>query len=222
MPVKKTIGCLHAHHSNIGHIDRALSELGAELLHYVDPGLVRRVSQGTAIRPADALRRVKDELEWIGGSGADAILVNCTQYMAALGNDPPSTAVPVVGIDEPFFESVCGFEGSQLLLFTNRATVDGTMARLRSYSRASGRQPDVEARVLDGLFGLVMSGELERHDRELSERIREQAASEPGRRLSVAQLSMTSAADRVGSELGIPVGHALKSLVARMKETLRR
>lgn len=220
--MEKTIGCLHAHHSNIGHIDRTLAGLGAELLHYVDPGLVRRASRDPSFRREDVRRRVREQVEWIGHSGADAILITCTQYIAALQEDRPSTPVPVVGIDEPFFDSVCGFEGPQLLLFTNRATVEGTMARLQAYASATGRRPDVDARVLDGLFDLVMRGEQERHDRELFERIREQAASEPGKRLSVAQLSMTAAADRAGSELGAPIGHALESLAARMKETLRR
>jgi len=219
----KTIGCLHAHHSNIGHIDRTLAGLGAELLHYVDPGLVRRVSRDPSFHQEDARRRVQDQVEWIGQNGVDAILVTCTQYMAELQDKPASIAVPVVGIDEPFFDSVCGFEGPQLLLFTNRATVEGTMARLQAHvSATTGRRPNVEVRVLDGLFELVMRGEQERHDLELFERIREQAAFEPGRRLAVAQLSMTAAADRAGSELGIPIGHALESLAARMKETLRR
>ncbi|WP_391571048.1 hypothetical protein [Cohnella sp.] len=218
----KTIGCLHAHHSNIGHIDRTLAGLGAELLHYVDPGLVRRVSREPSFRQEDGRRRVQDQVDWIGQSGADAILVTCTQYMAELRDNPASLSVPVVGIDEPFFESVCGFEGPQLLLFTNRATVGGTMERLQAHAFAIGRQPNVEVRVLDGLFELVMRGEQERHDLELFQRIREQATSDPGRRLAVAQLSMTAAADRAGSELGIPIGHALESLTSRMKETLRR
>ena len=217
----KTIGCLHAHHSNIGHIDQALSGLRGELVHFVDPGLIRRTTRDSSFSASDARRRVKEQVEWIGGNGVDAILVTCTQYIATMQDEPLTVSVPVVSIDEPFFDSVCSYEGRQLLLFTNPGTVEGTIRRLKAYARAAGRNPNVEVLLLEGLFELVMQGEQERHDRELFSRIRELLDSEPGVRLSVAQLSMTAAADRAGSELGVPVGHPLGCLVSHMEKTLR-
>ncbi|MFK4314224.1 hypothetical protein ABH953_003034 [Bacillus sp. RC236] len=37
----KKLACLHAHHSNIEYIDRALQSFGIEILHFVDPILSR-------------------------------------------------------------------------------------------------------------------------------------------------------------------------------------
>jgi hypothetical protein len=39
--MKKRLGCFHAHHSNIEHIEKALKPYNIELIHFVDPGLDR-------------------------------------------------------------------------------------------------------------------------------------------------------------------------------------
>jgi len=220
--MKKRIGCLHAHYSNIELIERALAGLGTELVHYVDPGLVHRITSDPSFRPEDARKRVKEQVEWIGKTGVDAILMTCTNYIAVLQEEPIPIDVPIVNIDEPFFETVCRYEGPQLLLFTNPATVDGTMGRLRQFAQASCSRPNVEFRVLNGLFELVMQGKKEQHDRELFERLRDLVTLESRTRLSVAQLSMATAADRVRAETGVAVGHALASLYTRMEQTLSR
>ncbi|MEK1830311.1 hypothetical protein AAAC51_18170 [Priestia megaterium] len=38
---EKRLGCFHAHHSNIEHIEKALKPYNIELIHFVDPGLDR-------------------------------------------------------------------------------------------------------------------------------------------------------------------------------------
>ncbi len=38
---EKRLGCFHAHHSNIEHIEKALKPYNFELIHFVDPGLDR-------------------------------------------------------------------------------------------------------------------------------------------------------------------------------------
>ena len=41
--VKTRLGCLHMHHSNIPYIDGIVAPDRVELLHFVDPGLMRRI-----------------------------------------------------------------------------------------------------------------------------------------------------------------------------------
>ena len=44
MELRKRLGCLHAHYSNIEYIENALSPYDIELIHFVDPALMYRVT----------------------------------------------------------------------------------------------------------------------------------------------------------------------------------
>ncbi|TVX99734.1 aspartate/glutamate racemase family protein [Cohnella terricola] len=214
------IGCLHAHYSNIEYIEQALSGREAELLHFVDPALVYRISSDENFSLAEAGRRVKEQIEWIEHAGVDAILVTCTNYIAVMQDDPFTASVPIMKIDEPFFADICRYDEPQLLLFTNPATVDGTMKRLREYARMNGHKPDVEALVIEGVFELIMKGNKDEHNRELSDRLRRLVGVGEGKSISVGQLSMSEAAGRVAAESGVPIGNPLESLISSMDTLL--
>ena len=40
---KTRLGCLHMHHSNIAYVDGIVDAERVEALHFVDPGLMRRI-----------------------------------------------------------------------------------------------------------------------------------------------------------------------------------
>ena len=222
LPVKTRIGCLHAHYSNVEYIERAFSSHETELLHFVDPALVYRISSDETFRVQDANRKVKEQIEWIAQARVDAILITCTNYIAILQEDLLSVDVPIIKIDEPFFGVLCDADRPQILLFTNPATVEGTMKRLNDYARAIGKQPRAEARVIPDLFALIMQGKKEMHDSRLSDYIRELLATEPGKGIAVAQLSMAEAARRVREETGAGIGNPLAPLVSHVERNLIR
>ncbi|MEY9976905.1 hypothetical protein [Lysinibacillus sp. RC79] len=68
--MRKKLGCLHAHHSNIEYIEQAFQNIeNVELVHFVDPGLIQQVSKG-----ADGLAfKVKEQLKWMESCNMDAI-----------------------------------------------------------------------------------------------------------------------------------------------------
>lgn len=217
----KTIGCLHAHHSNIGYIGRALAGVPAELVHFVDPGLIRRIGADAGFDEAQARARVGEQLRWIAGANVDAILVTCTNYIALLDEaDEASLPVPVIKLDEPFFAEACETAGPQTILFTNPATVEGTMGRLRAYAEARGLDIQAEALVVPGTFELVMRGENERYAAELSRALRELLAAPDAKPIFVAQLSMVAAAEAVERELGARIGNPLKPLAEAVRAAL--
>ena len=77
----KRIGCFHAHHSNIEHIEQALSGLEVELIHFVDPGL-DRIKKDAGFGVDIAQKKVLETLEWIANCHVDAILMTCTFFTA--------------------------------------------------------------------------------------------------------------------------------------------
>ena len=213
MTEKKRIGCLHAHHGNIGYLDSLLSGYQAEAAHFVDPALVRRIGVDPSFSAARAQQRVQDQLAWIAESGADGIVVTCTAYSAAMPPDEElDLAIPIVTIDEPFFAAVCRSTGPQTLLFTNPGTVAGTMKRLTAYAAAEPVSLSASSELIPDAFDLFMVGRQAEHDDLLATRLGEWIERGTSGTLFAAQLSMSAAAVRAASVAGKPLTSPLDTL----------
>jgi Asp/Glu/hydantoin racemase len=212
LTLKKKIGCLHAHYSNIDYIESALSAYDLELSHYVDPGLIYRLKNDQV---SEAEKKVKDQIEWIAQSGVDAILITCTNYIALLKQIEVN--IPIIKIDEPYFEALCKTEQSQTILFTNPDTVQGTMARLQQYAKYHQKTMDIEVKIIENSFELIMSGRQEEYQNVVCHYLKQ---LDSNRRLSVAQLSMVAAAQQVEHETSIPIINPLNTLVSSMVNQL--
>ncbi|MFD1953805.1 hypothetical protein ACFSL6_06315 [Paenibacillus thailandensis] len=220
--MKTKIACLHAHHSNIEYINDAVNLPGTEWIHFVDPGLMARIAGDPGFDADAARNKVAQQVEWIASTGAFAILITCTNYIALLDEKMLQSAIPVVKVDEPLFEYVCGVDGPHVLLFSNPSTVDGTMRRLAEHAAANGGNiTDVEPVIIDGTFQLLMQGNQEAYLEKLTDRIRQILASRPGVTVSVAQLSMVNAARRLEQETGVRIGHPLLTLGNKLEALLR-
>ncbi|MCM3628912.1 hypothetical protein M3194_16325 [Paenibacillus glycanilyticus] len=208
------VGCLHAHYSNIEYIQDAMGSK-AEFVHYVDPGLMNRLTHDTSFDLTKAKAKVADQINWMAQSGVDAILITCTNYIALLEEEDLVTSIPVIKIDEPFFNEICKITQPQVLLFTNPATVEGTMKRLNDYAVSRGQlPPDIEVCIIDNTFDFIMQGKKNRYSEEISTYIKNLHQSDPGKKISVAQLSMAEAAKRAAEELQVTIGNPLESLAA--------
>lgn len=215
----KKLGCLHAHYSNIDYIENALSAFDIELLHFVDPGLMHRINPDEMYIKSEALRKVKDQIEWIAECDVDAILITCTNYIAILEEDPISASVPIIKIDEPFFESICHTSQPQIVLFTNPATVKGTMERLNQYAIDNQKPVNVEAMVIENTFELIMKGLKEEYNREIS-KLLNQIHIDKKKVISVAQLSMVDASQQFESETSQPIMNPLNPLISSIVKQL--
>jgi hypothetical protein len=215
--MKKKIGCLHAHYTNIEYIEAAFSKFDIEWLHFVDPGLMHRVSSDATFNNSDAKKRVKEQVEWIAECKVDAILITCTNYIAFLNEEKLSLPMPIIKIDEPYFEQICQLQQPQMILFTNPATVEGTIKRLNAHAEKYGTV-DYEVIIIDNAFELIMQGLGEKYNQEIMNCLYQFNNEE--RPLSVAQLSMVEAAMRYELETGKTVLNPLHALVDYMIKQL--
>ncbi|ACT00015.1 aspartate/glutamate racemase family protein [Paenibacillus sp. JDR-2] len=204
------IGCLHAHYSNIEYIEASIGSK-AELIHFVDPGLMMGMEEG--FNHVKVKEKAVDQINWIAQSGVDAILITCTSYIALL--EEVETNLPIIKLDEPFFNEICKITQSQILLFTNPATVEGTMKRLTKFASSHGYQlPDIEVKVIENAFQLIMQGQKTEYADEVYKFIEKMLHSEQDKILAVAQLSMVKAAERVAREFNISITNPLAPLAA--------
>ena len=214
------LGCLHAHHSNIPYIDGILDQAQFEPVHFVDPGLMRRIGHDPGFTGDQAREQVQRQLGWMAAGGLDAILITCTNYIATMSDETLALPIPVVKIDEPFFADICGQEAPQALVFTNPDTVAGTMRRLDQFASRMGSSPDFRVEIVEQTFELAMAGKTEEYAAAVSERLLALVQSGQYRAISVAQLSMVEAARRVTTATGMRIGQPLDPLRDRLAEFL--
>lgn len=147
----------------------------------------------------------------------DAILITCTNYIALLNEEQLSLPMPIIKIDEPYFEQICQFQQPQMILFTNPATVEGTVKRLTAHVEKYGTV-DFEVIIIDDAFEFIMQGLGERYNQEIMNYLSQ--FKNENRRLSVAQLSMVEAARRYELQTGHTVLNPLHALVDSMIDQL--
>jgi hypothetical protein len=211
------IGFLHAHQSAIGEVDASMAAYDMARVHFVEPGILYRITTDPEFARGEARSRVLERVRWISECGVDALVVTCTNYVALMGDE--SFGVPVIKIDEPFFASVCGRGRPQAIFFSNPATVAGTMERLHRFAEAAGAPVEAEARVVPDVYHLLSQGRAEEYGNAIAAALR-QAAAQGGADLSVAQVSMASAARQVGEESGLAIAHPLGALAAHLEGLL--
>jgi len=128
--------------------------------------------------------------------------------------------VPVLKIDEPLFGHICSITGPQLLVFTNPATVAGTMDRLHTYAKQRNAcLTSLETRIIPDSFDLLMSGRKREYIAVVTRYIKQLRKAEPGKQIIAAQLSMSGAAESMeqgtGQSLVTPatcLAHAVMAL----------
>lgn len=216
--MRKRLGCLHAHYSNIEYIENVLAPFNIELVHFVDPGLMNRLTSDQKFNEVDAQQKVKEQMEWIAQTNVDAILITCTNYIAILQDDQLSIPVPIIKLDEPFFDFICNIQQPHTLLFTNPATVEGTMERLRLFADTYQKSLNIEVVVLNNMFDLIMQGRKKEYDQEVA-RMLEQLIYDD-KIISVAQLSMVDAAQLVEAKTGRSITNPLKTFVSSIVKEL--
>ncbi|UOK57242.1 hypothetical protein MGI18_21940 [Bacillus sp. OVS6] len=219
MELRKRLGCLHAHYSNIEYIENALSLFNIELIHFVDPALMYRVTSDENFQESDAQIKVKEQIEWIAQCNVDAILITCTNYIAILQEDQLSISVPIIKIDEPFFDFICNLQQPQTILFTNPATVEGTLERLNHYANNHQKSLDIEVIVINNTFELIMQGQKEEYNQEISKFLN-QIIKDEKKVISVAQLSMVDASRQVEYKTSKTIINPLNTLVSSIVNQL--
>lgn len=205
------LACLHAHHSNIDYIESALAHFKIELMHFVDPGLMNRVTHDPSFSQLTARKKVKEQIEWIASCKVDAILITCTNYIALLNEEDLSYSIPIIKIDEPYFDAICQMDKPQVILFTNPNTVEGTMKRLKDYADTKQKSLNIEVMVIEGTFELLMQGLNEVYNQMISSYIRK-IIDDGKKEISVAQLSMVNASKQIEREISKTIINPLDTL----------
>lgn len=180
--------CLHAAESNVEIIEQSLSDIPFEIYHVVDTYLLTMIREQRPFNEQKdyAFNKIMELIE----QRPTFILITCTNYIVLLDQIELKTNIPILKIDELLFEQLKEVQAPIKMLFTNKQTIEGTMARLK---QTIPSELDIEVIFIPEVFDWYLAGDRLRHDQKVLSTLLELDASQ--HIIVVAQLSMANSAE---------------------------
>ncbi|MBP7141855.1 MAG: hypothetical protein KBA71_08095 [Opitutaceae bacterium] len=134
-----------------------------ETFNIVDDSLVRQIGARGGITE-DIAARVAAYIGSAASGGADCILVTCSSIGPAVEAAAPSVRVPVLRVDQPMADRAVQAGRRIGVIATLPTTLNPTADLVRRRAAKAGSAVELTARLCDGAFEALMSGDAERHD----------------------------------------------------------
>jgi Asp/Glu/hydantoin racemase len=201
------IGVLHTSLVFIS-VDPVITELlaetapDAEIAHFVDSDVLATVIDEGGVSDSSAERMVH-LAKGAEAAGVDIILSACSSLGPGVDVAAAQVGVPVVKIDSAMATEAVRRAGRIGVLGTVPTTLGPTAALIQEKARDTGRTVEVETKLAEGAFDILMGGDREEHDR----RVRA-AATELAERVELivlAQASMWRMVPALEEATGLPV-----------------
>ncbi|SEF84958.1 Asp/Glu/Hydantoin racemase [Nonomuraea solani] len=169
---------------------------GVGTFNIVDDSLIKNTIAAGRLTPQTA-RRVAGHIGSAEAAGADHILVTCSSIGAAVEAAEPLTGVPVTRVDRPMADRAVALGRRIGVLATLSTTLEPTADLVRR--RAGGKDVELTARLCEGAFEALMSGDAATHDARVAAALTELAGQ-----VDVVVLAQASMA-RVVVDVQVPV-----------------
>jgi Asp/Glu/hydantoin racemase len=136
---------------------------GVAVFNMVDDSLIKDVIAHQCLRPQTA-RRVTQLVAAAEDAGADQVLVTCSSIGRAVETAASLSHVPVLRVDRPMAEQAVATGCRVGVIATLRTTLEPTADLVQRCAAEAGREIELTARLCDGAFEALMSGDAARHD----------------------------------------------------------
>ncbi len=199
------IAFIHTSPSMIPAFKSLATELlpGENIFNMVDESLLCDIIRDGCCPPKTARRLVNHVVE-ADDAGADFILVTCSSMGRAVEASRVMVKARVLRVDEPMADRAVA-TGSRIgVIATLPSTLEPTVALIRARADALKKKIDLTARVVDGAFEAVISGDGAKHDALVGTALRE--LSQKVDVIVLAQASMARVVDSLApAEKPIPI-----------------
>jgi Asp/Glu/hydantoin racemase len=191
---------------------------GHDVFHVLDESLLGVTRREGRLTPVTE-RRVLGHVVSAAEAGADAVLVTCSSIGPAVDASRPFVPVPVLRVDEPMADEAVRIGRRIGVLATLPTTLEPTAELVERRAIAAGEDVEVVARVADGAFDALSSGDRERHDELVGGALRELAGDVDV--IVLAQATMARVADALPEEdRPVPILSSPRLGVQRLAEVL--
>jgi Asp/Glu/hydantoin racemase len=143
-----------------------------DTFNIVDDSLVRAIGARGALT-ADIARRVGAYITSAESGGADYILVTCSSIGPAVEASAPFCAVPVLRVDQPMADQAVRTGRRIGVIATLPTTLNPTTDLVRRRAALAGAPIELTAKLCDGAFEALMSGDAATHDQKVAAALRE-------------------------------------------------
>ena len=190
-----------------------------ETFNIVDDSLVRAIGARGALT-ADIARRVAAYITSAEAGGADLILVTCSSIGPAVEAAAPFAGVPVLRVDQPMADQAVRAGRRVGVIATLPTTLNPTTDLVRRRAQLAGRPIEVTAKLCEGAFEALMSGDAARHDAMVGDALRQLSTQVDV--IVLAQASMARVVDALPeAERRIPILASPPIAIDYLAATLR-
>lgn len=199
------------------------AELCEELLpdvavfNIADDSLIKDVIAAGRLTPSVS-RRVASQVIAASEAGADHILVTCSSIGDAVERASTLVETPVLRVDQPMADLAVQ-RGERIgVAATLPTTLQPTASLIERRASVAGKQIQLTAKLCEGAFEALMSGDSQRHDAMVAEALSKLA--EENDVVVLAQASMARVVPQLG-ELSTPILSSPRLAVAYLAEHCR-
>lgn len=195
----KTLGLVHTSATLVPIFQQLCSAYlpGVTTFNIVDDSLVRAIGQRGALT-AEIARRVAGYIASAESGGADYVLVTCSSIGGAVEAAAPFSGVPVLRVDQPMADEAVQIGSRIGVIATLATTLNPTTGLVRRRAMAAGKSIELTARLVEGAFDALMSGDAATHDARVAAALRELAKEVDV--IVLAQASMARVVDTLPDE----------------------
>ena len=161
----KRLGLIHTSATLVPMFEQLCKEKlpNVSAFNIVDDSLIKDVITHDRLRPATA-RRLVQHVASAEDAGADVILVTCSSIGRAVETAAALSSVPVLRVDRPMAEAAVAAGRRVGVIATLRTTLEPTADLVARCAAEAAQQIELTARLCDGAFEALMSGNAARHD----------------------------------------------------------
>lgn len=191
---QKTLGLIHTSATLVPVFQdlckRFLPEI--QTFNIVDDSLIRNVIKCGELTP-DTARRVVNYAASAEAAGADFILYTCSSIGAAVETAATLSAVPVLRVDQPMADKAVQMGNRIGVIATLSTTLNPTTDLVKRRALVVGKEVNVVAKLCEGAFDALMSGDAATHDKMVAAALKELSAQVDV--IVLAQASMARVVD---------------------------
>lgn len=170
----KTLGLIHTSATLVPVFQQLTNEFlpRVKIFNIVDDSLIKNVISCGKLTP-DTARRVVNYVGSAEAAGADFILVTCSSIGAAVEASADLTKVPVLRVDQPMADKAVQAGKRIGVIATLPTTLQPTSDLVRRRAAKVNKQIDLTAKLCEGAFDALMSGDAATHDKMVAAALQE-------------------------------------------------
>jgi Asp/Glu/hydantoin racemase len=196
----KTLGLVHTSATLVPVFAALCKEKlpNVSTFNIADDSLVKGIIASGSLTPQIA-RRVASYLESAELAGADYILVTCSSIGPAVEAAAKLIGVPVLRVDQPMADRAVQTGKRIGVIATLRTTLEPTADLISRRAQLAGKSLELTARLCEGAFDALMSGDAAAHDGKVAAALKELSAQVDV--IVLAQASMARVVDGLSDEV---------------------